>query len=116
MTKHTYYRADDGTIFIPENNEVTTQYCTNNAEASKACIAYEFKTSLSPFAKKIEDCNLSVRARNRLKELNCETVIDICRLAKCDFIMKHGIGKKTLFEVDDFLHSYHLHWKGESKY
>ena len=49
MTKHTYYRAYDGTLFFPETAPMEidgkmfpeVHFSTNNASASKACMEYE---------------------------------------------------------------------------
>ena len=42
MTKHTYLRASDGTLFIPEpDTSVNIIYCNDNANAYKECNKYE---------------------------------------------------------------------------
>jgi hypothetical protein len=42
MTKHTYFRANDGTLFIPEQEvAVKIIYCGDNANAYKECNKYE---------------------------------------------------------------------------
>lgn len=51
MTKHTYFRADDGALFFPETAPIvmggkavpSVNYAVNNAEAFKACQQYEQK-------------------------------------------------------------------------
>jgi hypothetical protein len=41
MTKHTYFRASDGTIFLPEPTVGEIRYCRDNAQAYKQCVDYE---------------------------------------------------------------------------
>ena len=82
------------------------------------------------FSMRLVDCNLSVRALNCLKSgryeyryvpqsskrvqkeivPSCETVGDLCKLTKTQFLMLRNAGKKTLVELDDFLTSLGLQW------
>lgn len=49
MTKHTYFRADDGTVFLPEPiDTIALTYC-NNSMAYDACIKHDSKTSTNTF-------------------------------------------------------------------
>lgn len=41
MTKHTYFRSDDGTLFIPEPKNAPVEFCTNNAMAYDACLKHD---------------------------------------------------------------------------
>jgi hypothetical protein len=41
MTKHTYMRASDGTIFLPEPVIDRIHFCQDNAKAFKQGIEYE---------------------------------------------------------------------------
>jgi hypothetical protein len=47
MTEHTYFRADDGTLFIPETmpTDVEVRFSTNNSTAFKECQEYEQQNS-----------------------------------------------------------------------
>lgn len=41
MTKHTYYRATDGTVFLPEPTNVTVITYNDNAQTLLACLEHE---------------------------------------------------------------------------
>ena len=59
---------------------------------------------------KIEDCNLSVRTRNICKTNGIETLGDICKLHKTDWLKFRNGGKKSLLEIDNLLHDHGLDW------
>jgi len=61
-------------------------------------------------AKRIEDCNLSVRTRNICKAGGIDTLGDLCQLHKTDWLKFRNSGKKSLFELDDLLHDHGLDW------
>lgn len=81
-------------------------------------------------ATKLVDCDLSVRALNCLMQgaakntfsfdkdddrdqyivPPCRTVGDLCRMTQNDYLKIRNAGKKTLRELDDFLHSIGLDW------
>ena len=52
-------------------------------------------------SKKIVDCGLSVRALCCLKSADLETIGDVARWSKTDFLKLRNFGKKTLSELDD---------------
>ena len=61
-------------------------------------------------AKRIEDCNVSVRTRNICKAGGIDTLGDLCQLHKTDWLKFRNSGKKSLFELDDLLHDHGLDW------
>ena len=61
-------------------------------------------------AKRIEDCNLSVRTMNICKAGGIDTLGDLCQLHKTDWLKFRNSGKKSLFELDDLLHDNGLDW------
>ena len=61
-------------------------------------------------AKRIDDCNLSVRTTNLCKANGIDTLGDLCKLHKTDFIKFRNGGKKALIELDDLLHDNGLDW------
>lgn len=64
----------------------------------------------SKLSVRIVDTMLSVRSMNVLKSMDCNTVGDICRLNKTDFLKQRNAGTKSLSEVDDFLTDMGLSW------
>ena len=59
---------------------------------------------------KIEDCNLSVRTTNICKANGIDTMGDLCKLHKTDWLKFRNGGKKSLIELDDLLHDNGLDW------
>lgn len=59
---------------------------------------------------KIEVCNLSVRTRNICKTNGIETLGDLCKLHKTDWLKFRNGGKKSLLEIDNLLHDHNLDW------
>ena len=115
MTKHTYFRADDGTLFLPEpmDGSFVVHFCTNNAMAYEACLKHD--SEYSPhiiLSRRITDCGFSCRALNILRwTLYVETVQDLCNLRRTDLLKCRGAGHKTFAEVDNFMKSNNLKWK-----
>ena len=68
----------------------------------------EMKELLS---QKIEDLDLSVRTLNLLKSNGIDTILDLCRLNKTDWLKFRNGGKKALTELDDFLTAHNLTWE-----
>lgn len=60
--------------------------------------------------RKTEELDLSVRTRNLLKANGIDTVRDLCRLKKTDWLKFRNGGKKSLTELDDFLTDHNLTW------
>jgi hypothetical protein len=67
----------------------------------------EMKALLS---QKVEELDLSVRARNILEANGIDTILDLCRLQKIDFMKFRNSGKKSFTELDNFLTAHNLTW------
>ena len=61
-------------------------------------------------AKRIEDCELSVRTTNICKANGIGTLGDLCKLHKTDWMRFRNSGRKSLTELDDLLHDHGLDW------
>ena len=61
-------------------------------------------------AKRIVDCDLSVRTMNICIANDINTVGDLCKLRRTDWLKFRNSGKKTLIELDDLLHDNGLDW------
>ena len=61
-------------------------------------------------AKRIEDCVVSVRATRICKRNGIDTLGDLCKLHKTDWLKFRNGGKKSLIELDDLLHDHGLDW------
>jgi len=61
-------------------------------------------------AKRIEDCNLSVRTTNICIVNDIYTLGDLCKLRMTDWLKFPNGGKKSLIELDDLLHYNGLDW------
>lgn len=57
----------------------------------------------------VRELGLSVRAMNVLKLNDIVTILDIVKLTRVDLIKMHNAGRKTLFEIEDYLAQYGLH-------
>ena len=64
-------------------------------------------------SQKVEELDLSVRTRNLLKCNGINTIADICRLKKTDYLRFRNGGKKSLTELEDFLPEHGLEWEME---
>ena len=64
----------------------------------------------SILTKKLVDCDISVLTLNCLKSEDIETVGDLARHHKTDFLKVRNFGKKCLIELDDFLDELGLEW------
>lgn len=61
--------------------------------------------------KKIDDSSLSIRTKNICKANGLNTVRDICRLAKTDWLKFRNGGVKSMSEIDNFLNYNGLDWE-----
>ena len=61
-------------------------------------------------AKRIVDCNVSNRVANICIANDIDTLGDLCKLRRTDWLKFRNSGKKTLIEIDDLLHYYGLDW------
>lgn len=112
MTKHTYFRADDGTLFIPEPKDAPVEFCTNNAMAYDACLKHNSETpSHIILSRRITDCGFSVRVLNIMKSLDVRTVQDLCNYRKADVLQRRNVSPKSFAEIKDFMTSHNLKWK-----
>lgn len=75
---------------------------------------YLDKQSSSPQEKllrtRVDELDLSIRTKNIMKANNLNTVADICRLHKYDWLRFRNGGKRTLDEIECFLQSNGLEW------
>jgi DNA-directed RNA polymerase subunit alpha len=62
-------------------------------------------------SQKIEELDLSVRTRSLLKANSIDTILDLCRLKKTDWLKFRNAGKKSLMELEDFLTAHNLTWE-----
>ena len=60
--------------------------------------------------KKIDELNLSIRTKNICKANGLNTVRDICRLVKTDWLKFRNGGMKSLSEIHNFLKDNGLDW------
>jgi len=67
-----------------------------------ACLSKKHE-SLSQL--RFEDFELSVRAQNALKNAGITTVGDIVLMSANEFLKTKNVGRKTFYEIRDFLHS-----------
>ena len=61
-------------------------------------------------AKRLADCELSVRTINICAANDIDTLGDLCKLHKTDWLKFRNSGKKSLAELDDLLHDNDLDW------
>jgi DNA-directed RNA polymerase subunit alpha len=59
---------------------------------------------------KVEELDLSVNTRNLLRANGIDTILDLCRLKKTDWLKFRNAGRKSLIELDDFLTDHNLTW------
>ena len=64
---------------------------------------------------RLVDCELSVRALNCLKCIDVDTIGDLVQLNKTDLLKLRNFGRKTMYELDDFLESLNLCWGTDVK-
>lgn len=60
---------------------------------------------------KLADCDLSVRTYNICHANGIETLGDLTKIHKTDWLKFHNSGKKSLGELDDLLEAHGLTWK-----
>jgi hypothetical protein len=109
------YRVIDGTksdnvkIYIEEINysPSLTEEEIENLKREMERLSAEHNPKLDI---KIEDCNLSVRTTNICKANGIDTLGDLCKLHKTDWLKFRNGGKKSLIELDDLLHDHGLDW------
>ena len=88
---------------VSENFEISlTMDCTVHQDEPQA--------DNETLAKRIEDCNLSVRTTNLCKANGIDTLGDLCKLHKTDWLNFRNGGRKSLKELDNLLHNNGLDW------
>lgn len=70
-------------------------------------LSSETKALLS---QKVENLDLSVHTRSLLKANGIDTILDLCRLNKTDWLKFRNCGMRSLTELDDFLTAHNLTW------
>lgn len=68
----------------------------------------QVQPSMTLLERKVVDLPLSVRTVNMLKAGGLETVADMVRLKKTDYLKFRNFGKRSLGEISDFLATYNL--------
>ena len=86
---------------------LNTAYGHRPVEGASEQLSPEIKALLS---RKTEELDLSVRTRNILRANGIDTILDLCRLRKIDWLNFRNGGKKSLAELDDFMKAYNLTW------
>lgn len=87
----------------PKPIPTTEEEHTENHEQ----LSPEMKALLS---QKVEGLDLSIRTRILLKGNGINTLLDLCRLKKTDWLKFRNGGKKSFVELDDFLTAHNLTW------
>lgn len=109
------YRVIDGTkpdnvkIYIEEINRSSslTEEEIEDLKREMERLSAEHNPKLDI---RIEDCNLSVRITNICKANGIDTLGDLYKLHKTDWLKFRNGGKKSLIELDDLLHDNGLDW------
>lgn len=82
-------------------NEIFDGICTEPVEPDKENI----------LDKKIKDCEISLRTKNCLVAADIETVGELVDYKKIDLLRLRNFGKKSLQEIEYFLHDNKLEFK-----
>lgn len=64
----------------------------------------------SLFSIRLVNCNLPVRVLNVTKAADIDTIGDLVQYSKPDMIKFRNFGKKSLMQLDDFIHEMGLEW------
>lgn len=64
----------------------------------------------SVFSVRLVDCNLPVRVLNVTKMANIDTIGDLVQYSKLDLLKFRCLGKKSISQLDDFVHDMGLEW------
>lgn len=67
------------------------------------------------YTKRLDDCELSIRAKNCLRTAGIETVADLLDFDKYELLSKSNFGKRTVSELENFLHKLGLEFKERRK-
>ena len=91
----------------PVQVEIIIKPKEDKDEGTREQLSPEMEALLS---QKVENLDLSVHTRSLLKANGINTVLDLCRLNKTDWLKFRNCGKKSLTELDDFLTVHNLTW------
>ncbi len=81
-----------------KNNPIVTYYDTYS-RMDKNCRLMDLK---------IKHCDIPVRAINGLASMDILTVGELMNTEKAKLLKCRNLGKKTISEIEDFLHSYRV--------
>lgn len=65
----------------------------------------------SMFSVRLVDCNLPVRVLNVTKAADIDTIGDLVQYSKMDLLKFRCLGKKSISQLDDFVHDLGLEWE-----
>ena len=91
----------------PVQVEIIIKPKEDEADGTREQLSPEMEVLLNA---KTEELNLTVRTLNLLKANGIDTVRDLCRLKRTDWLKFRNGGKKSLTELDDFLTDHNLTW------
>lgn len=64
----------------------------------------------SVFSIRLVNCNLPVRVLNVTKAADIDTIGDLVQYSKFDMVKFRNFGKKSLMQLDEFIHEMGLEW------
>jgi len=104
--------ADTGAVRVTDLCRDVADYLEKLAadDVNHGVIATEPDPKANIKAKRIADCELSVRTIKICVANDIDTLGDLCKLHRTDWLRFRDGGKKSLFELDDLLHDHGLDW------
>lgn len=63
------------------------------------------------YTKRLDDCELSIKAKNCLRMAGIETVADLLDFDKYELLSKRNFGETTVSELENFLHKLGFEFK-----
>lgn len=106
-----YQYAGENEITPQESFAITAANCADALVKRLKHLEETTKTSTfspSTLDIKLEDSSLSVRAKNCLKSVDIRTIGDLLTWSRTDILKIRNIGKRTFYEIVDFLEAYGL--------
>lgn len=104
---------DENNELLKENERLTNKVAELNARLD---VYEKGNESLTVILKKsLMNLDLSVRTRNALLSLGCDTIGDVVKLDKSEFKNTRNVGKKSFMEIDEYIKKLGLHWGMNSK-
>ena len=102
---------DENSELLKENERLTNKVAELNARLDE-----KGNESLTKILKKrLINLDLSVRTRNALLSLGCDTIGDVVKLDKSEIKNTRNVGKKSFMEIDEYIKKLGLHWGMNSK-